>query len=122
MILSYDAVDRLLFVSFTTGGGVLESREQVEAFARTLRARCESLPAKAHFFFDLENLSIGAAVAAYYGEQKTELCERYAATVWHFGGQLAERVMARNEATRRGQRANVFKTRAEALAAFRKPA
>ena len=112
--------DRALVIGFAPEGGAVSCSADVEYFAATLEARCQLLKQRVHLFFDLTNLSVDAELVAPFSAAKRALCEKFALSVWHCGGHLAERVMTRNECTRRGQKPNLFRTRDDALAAFRR--
>jgi hypothetical protein len=62
---------------------------------------------------------VALALVGEFSERKLQLCERLALSTWHYGGNLAERVMTRNALTRRGMKPNLFRSREEALEAFR---
>ncbi len=119
MTFSFDAAPGILHVGFAADGGRMEHPEELEAFERALTKKCAQLGAKVHLFFDLSTLVVRNELAERFGEKKSALCEKYAASVWHYGGQLAERAMVRNAAVRQGARSNVFKTLDDALQAFR---
>jgi hypothetical protein len=116
---SFDLEDRILFIGFEAGSEVLDPSD-LDLFADEVRARCESAAQQVHFFFDLTHLTVATDLVEHFGARKRALCDRYALSTWHFGGNLAERVMTRNDLTRRGQRANLFRSREEALEAFHK--
>lgn len=116
---SFDLEDRILFVGFAAGSELL-SPEDLDVFVDEVAARCEAAAQRLHLFFDLSNLTVAAELVEHFGARKRALCERFALSTWHFGGNLAERVMTRNDLTRRGLRPNLFRSRQEALEAFRK--
>jgi hypothetical protein len=112
--------ERALVIGFAPGGGVVGCQADVDFFTATLEARCKPLKQRVHFFFDLTHLAVEAELVEAFSAAKRALCARYAHSVWHCGGELAERVMTRNECTRHGQKPNLYRTRDDALAAFRK--
>jgi hypothetical protein len=114
---SYDANLRAHQIGFAAGWE-LRSAEDLALFSSELTRRCEGLKQRVHYFFDLTNLRVAAEFVEQFGEAKRGLCAQYALSTWHFGGSLAERVMTRNDLTRRGLRPNLFRNRSEALAAF----
>jgi len=120
LLFSFDPSDLLLFVGFAPGGGELKSPEDVDRFERALEVQCQPLQKRVHLFFDLENLAVPSDLIERFANRKRLLCERFALSSWHFGGHLAERVMTRNDFTRRGAKPNLFRNRDDAVAAFRK--
>jgi hypothetical protein len=112
--------ERALVVGFAPGGGAVDCQADVEYFTATLEARCKLLKQRVHFFFDLTHLAVEAELVEPFTAAKRALCERHALSVWHCGGHLAERVMTRNDCTRRGQKPNLYRTRDDAMAAFHK--
>jgi hypothetical protein len=119
MTFSFDAAERIIYIGFARTGGVIATRAEIDAFVAAIAVRCSALPDRAHFFFDLSHLSVAPEVTGAFSEAKATLCDRHAASVWHYGGELAERVMTRDESGRKGLRSNLYRTREEALAAFR---
>ena len=116
----FEPADNALTIGFAPQAGAVNAQAEVAAFAAAVERRFGQLKHRVHLFFDLSNLKVEAAQVEAFSEAKHALCERYSLSCWYFGGNLAERVMTRNDSTRRGQRPNLFKTRDEALAAFRR--
>ena len=116
----YDSDELIVHLAFASGAGCVASRADVEAFRGAVESRCQPLKQKVHLFFDLTNLAVEAEQVEAFTLAKRELCGRFALSTWHYGGVLAERVMIRNDCTRRGEKPNLYKTGEEALAAFRK--
>ena len=115
----YQPDERALVIGFAQGAGIA-CQADVDYFSATLSSRCQHVKQRVHLFFDLGNLTVQADLVESFIEAKRELADRFAQTVWHFGGHLAERVMTRNDCTRRGQKPNLFRTREDAMAAFHK--
>ena len=116
----YEADDLVVHLGFAPGGGRVSTRGDVAAFVAAAEARCTPLKQKVHLFFDLTNLTVEAEQVEAFVAAKRELCDRFALSAWHYGGVLAERVMVRNDCTRRGEKPNLFKSCEEAVAALRK--
>ena len=116
----YDADDLVVYLGFAAGAGRLSTKADLEAFRSALEARCVPLKQKVHLFFDLTNLAVEAEQVEAFIAVKRELCTRFGLTTWHYGGELAERVMVRNDCTRRGEKPNLFKSCEQAVAALRK--
>jgi hypothetical protein len=118
LVIDFEPHEAILDVGFAPGGGYIKSPADVFAFASGVETHCVHLKAPAHLFFDLTQLMVEADMVDAFNSAKRDLCARYGLSVWNWGGQLAERVMTRNDCTRHGARPNLFKTRADALAAF----
>ena len=116
----YDADDLVVYLGFVAGQGCVASEDDVETFRGAAQTRCLPLKQKVHLFFDLGNLAVEPEQVEAFSAAKRELSLRFALSTWHYGGALAERVMVRNDCTRRGEKPNLFKTFDEAVAAFRK--
>ncbi|HEY3450048.1 MAG TPA: hypothetical protein VGK67_27090 [Myxococcales bacterium] len=116
----YEADELVVHLGFAPDGGRVASGADVHAFRSAAEARCSPLKQKVHLFFDLTNLTVEAEQVEAFSASKRELSARFGLSTWHYGGALAERVMVRNDCTRRGEKPNLFKTVEEALAAFRK--
>lgn len=116
----YDAAERVVHLGFAPEGGRVASANDVEAFRKAAHARCAPLKQKVHLFFDLANLAVEGEQVEDFCAAKRELSSEFGLSTWHHGGALAERVMVRNDCSRRGEKPNLFKTADEALAAFRK--
>ncbi|MGC4123115.1 MAG: hypothetical protein QM765_52815 [Myxococcales bacterium] len=116
----YDADERVVHLGFTPDGGRIASAVDLDVFGKAVEARCAPLKQKAHLVWDLTNLTVEAEQVAEFNARKRQLCERFGLSTWHHGGALAERVMVRNDCTRRGEKPNLFKNAEEALAALRK--
>jgi hypothetical protein len=116
----FEPADLSLQVGFSPQGGRVGSEADVRSFVALVEARFALLKQKLHLFFDLTHLEVEASRVEDFNEARRCLCEQFSLSVWHFGGSLAERVMIRNDCTRRGKRPNLFRTREEAVTAFRK--
>lgn len=118
LTFSFEQDERILFIGFAAGSE-LATPDDLDELEEQITSRCEAGRQRVHFFFDLANLVVAADLVEHFGARKRGLCDRFALSTWHFGGNLAERVMTRNDLTRRGLRPNLFRTREEALEAFR---
>lgn len=116
----FDVDDHVLELGLPERAGRIGTAADVEAFRAAFESRCAVLKGqRVHLFVNLANLAVEAEQAPAFAAALRELCRAHGETTWHFGGHLAERVMIRNDSTRRGERPNLFKTREEALQAFR---
>ena len=116
----YEADELVVHLGFAPGGGRVACATDVEAFRKAAEARCAPLKQKAHLFIGLENLTVESDQVEAFCAAKRELSAQFGLSTWHYGGSLAERVMVRNDCTRRGEKPNLFKSCEEALVAFRK--
>ncbi len=120
LICRYDSDRLVVHLGFAPDGGRVATAADVESFRAAVEARCTPLKQKVHLVFDLSNLTVEADQVEAFSTAKRELAARFGLSVWHHGGALAERVMVRNDCTRRGEKPHLFKTCEEALAALRK--
>ncbi|HCF59413.1 MAG TPA: hypothetical protein DFS52_15650 [Myxococcales bacterium] len=118
LTFGFEQDERILFIGFAAGSE-LATPEDLDELEGQIASRCEAVRQRVHLFFDLANLVVASGLVEHFGARKRALCDRFALSTWHFGGNLAERVMTRNDLTRRGLRPNLFRTREEALDAFR---
>jgi len=115
----FDRTYAILHVGFLPNGK-LASREDVESLIATIEQRSRDLGVKPHLFFDLTHLTVPQDLVEHFTTRKRSVCDEWALSCWHYGGNLAERVMTRNDYSQRGIRSNLYKSREEAMDAFRK--
>jgi signal transduction histidine kinase len=111
-----DQKANILFINFA--GLRIESREQIDEFARRVREAYETQGRRLYGIVNYEGTEIAPEIFDYYGELIKELQDRYAITTVRYSSSGFTRSMLRYVGAAKDVESNTFATRDEAIRAI----
>ncbi|HVG20667.1 MAG TPA: GAF domain-containing protein, partial [Blastocatellia bacterium] len=111
-----DRKENILFINFA--GVRIESREQVDEFARLVRAAYESQGRRIYAIVNYEGTEIAPEIIDYYGERIKDLYDRYSLSTVRYSSSGFTRSMLRYLGAAKDLESNTFATREEAIRAI----
>lgn len=111
-----DKKENILFINFD--GLKIESRQQVDEFARTVFEAFKTQGRRIYGIVNYEGTEIAPDIVDYYGETIKELQDRYAITTVRYSSSGFTRSMLRYFGAAKDLESNIFNTREEAISAI----